>query len=169
MKNLVTNTIHSISTPLHSVTGIEPAQHPVEEAIPASVYCAPLSVAKADKPDPTSENDQGSALDMVKQNAMNSEWTSHCGRAQDYKPVGKAPSRYLHLKCPLCFPLKMPDVYTRYALFQTNDGLYHSMRPTAGNSLVPIPTFAWMGTLIKSDVGMRVLGIKRFQNARLTF
>ena len=110
------NTIHSISSPLHmlsSLTDIRPAQHLAEEAIPALVSCSPPSTANVDQPTPTPENDQGSTLDMVKENAMNSEWTSHCGRTQDYEAVDNAPSQYLHLKCLLCFPLTRPEVFTR--------------------------------------------------------
>jgi hypothetical protein len=94
---------------------MRPAQHFTEEAIPALVSCSPPSAADVDPPDPTAPNDQGSALDMVKENATNSEWTSHCGRAQDYEALYNAPSRYLQLKCPLCFPLTRPEVFTRCA------------------------------------------------------
>src|SRR5260370_28720552 len=51
---------------------------------------------------------------MVAVHEMDSKWTSHCGRTEDYEPLNQAPSRYLNQKCLLCFTFKATDVFTWY-------------------------------------------------------
>jgi hypothetical protein len=70
---------------------------------------------------------------------------------------------------PALFPSNKARGVYKVRIFPTHDGLYDLMGLTAGDLLAPIATFAWMDASLTSGVGMRVLGIKRFQNARLTF
>jgi len=76
-----------------------------DSATPASSTNSPCK--------PTARNGCSSS---VQSNAMDSKWTAHCGPPEDHEPRDGAPSYYLNQKCPLCFPLETPDVFTRYRI-----------------------------------------------------
>lgn len=113
MKNLVLNSIRSVAASSCPPSSFNTSPHP----LPPSEGPDPPPSSASSSSEPVASTAPNSSSSAVQINAMDSKWTAHCGLPKDYEPCDRAPSYDLTQKCPLCFPLATPDVFTRYLDF----------------------------------------------------
>jgi hypothetical protein len=75
---------------------------------------SPLPSASPDSGTPSILDETGSITPETAQICSQSgPWVLHCANSQDHEATKDSPSRYLQMACPLCYPQKMPAVFTR--------------------------------------------------------
>ena len=123
--HLTANIIHSFIPP-GSQPSVKPAEGPSSNQTTAAMpmptntptptdALPPMHTPVSAVPPSPVLDEKGAITDAIVEELSKKDlWVCHCPRPEDHEPTDTAPSRYLQMACPVCYPGYIPVVFAQY-------------------------------------------------------